>query len=397
MSVRIGALRARRPTAAAALAALIMGTACAAPTPSPSATQRDVRPAGWRALPDGPLSARYDAVAFWTGSEVIVLGGNDGLPCPPNADCARPAGPALRDGAAFDPSTDTWRSLSDAPISLGSVDGALVDGILYLLVVDVAPNGVGQETFLGYDIAGDRWEELPPPPGDEPHGAIVAMGTAVVAFRRSQESGPGVDVVYDPASRTWTDLPLDPLAPAFDRSLVWTEVDVVLLGIPLDPRRPPDAAPVYGAAVFDAEVKSWQRLPDSEVVSWNPTWFAAGGSIVNPSIGSANGGEVNNWGREYPFGGILTPPAQWSPLPPLPPGGGQFQGPAAGGGEYAVSSEGWALHVPSGTWVPISRLPERIDAGAAAVWAGDELVLFGGVRWDEGMPTLLKTAWAWRP
>ena len=318
MSARIGARRPRGPTAAAAFAALILGIACAAPTPSPSPAQHDLRPAGWRVLPDGPLAARYDAGAFWTGSEVIVLGGSDAAPCPPNADCAGPERPALRDGAAFDPSTDTWRSLSEAPIALGSVDGALLDGILYLLVVDFAPNGVGQVSFLGYEIAEDRWEELPPPAGDEPQDALVAIGKGVVAFRGSQESGPGLDVVYDPASRRWSDIPLDPLAPAFDRSLVWTGGDAVLLGIPLDPRRPANAAPVYGAAVLDAEVQSWQRLPDSEVVGWSPTWFAAGGSIVNPSIGSANGGEVNNWGRQYPFGGILTPPAQWSPLPPLP-------------------------------------------------------------------------------
>src|SRR5689334_16765357 len=38
----------------------------------------------WRELPTPPLSPRADAVSVWTGSEVVVLGG-DPEPCPPNA------------------------------------------------------------------------------------------------------------------------------------------------------------------------------------------------------------------------------------------------------------------------------------------------------------------------
>ena len=45
---------------------------------------------GWERLPAVPLSPRTDPVVAWTGTEVVVVGGNTGWVCPPNADCAGP-------------------------------------------------------------------------------------------------------------------------------------------------------------------------------------------------------------------------------------------------------------------------------------------------------------------
>jgi hypothetical protein len=39
-----------------------------------------------------------------------------------------------------------------------------------------------------------------------------------------------------------------------------------------------------------------RRLPDSELLTTGP-WIPVDGKLVNPSLGSADGGEVNNWGR----------------------------------------------------------------------------------------------------
>jgi hypothetical protein len=368
---------------------LLVAIACASPAPTATLEQVSAGPAGWRKLPDPPLSARYDASAFWTGQEVIVLGGTDAVPCP--GDCpVRPRAP-LADVTALDPAAGVWRPLTQPPQPLGSIRGAVLSGTLYLVDDAVPPS------FLGYRVDEDRWDVLPKPKGDH-FGGLVAAGSRLVALGGSEENGIVADQVYDPESKGWADLPRDPLAPSFDRSMVWTGRDLVLLGIRLDSLRPPNAAPVYSAAVLD-HAQRWQRLPDSDVVGWSPTWFFAGGSIVNPSLGSADGGATNNWGRAYPFGGILMPPARWVPLPEIPPGprDGVFGGISVGGGDYVVSSAGWALHVPTSRWIPIVPPPERIDTGVAAVWAGDELIGFGGVRWDGERSTILGSAWAWRP
>ncbi len=74
----------------------------------------------WRELPSAPLSPRANAQAVWTGQEVIVLGGET-QPCPPNADCVS-ASPLLRDGAAYDPATDSWHPIAKAPVPVGPGD-----------------------------------------------------------------------------------------------------------------------------------------------------------------------------------------------------------------------------------------------------------------------------------
>ncbi len=67
-------------------------------------------PAGrtWRALPPSPLKARSRQVMVWTGHEVLVWGGWIAS----SADSG-----FVLDGAAYDPATNAWRSMSPAPPS----------------------------------------------------------------------------------------------------------------------------------------------------------------------------------------------------------------------------------------------------------------------------------------
>jgi len=55
----------------------------------------------WTTLPPSPLSARGNATAVWTGSEMIVWGGNGALG-------------SLGDGARYEPSSRTWTMLPSA-------------------------------------------------------------------------------------------------------------------------------------------------------------------------------------------------------------------------------------------------------------------------------------------
>lgn len=68
----------------------------------------------WRELAAPPLSPRETPTGFWTGEEVVLVGGSDAPPCPPNAGCQVPKVPPLADGAAFDPASGAWRAIGDA-------------------------------------------------------------------------------------------------------------------------------------------------------------------------------------------------------------------------------------------------------------------------------------------
>jgi hypothetical protein len=375
------------------------------PQPTPTASPTVSPTPLWHAIAPSPLSPRHAAHAFWTGSEVLVIGGDAAVPpCP--GECFWTTR-ILRDGAAYDPRRDQWRSIRPAPVPLENVAGALLSDALYLLVWSTPQDESipEMEAFLRYRIADDRWDELPLP--HRPVGAhrLVSTGSRIVAYFGTQENGFVPDQAYDPKNGVWTDLPRDPLAPAFDRSMVWTGQELVALAVRIDPARAPNEPPLYSAAVLDATWTLWRRLQDSQISGWDPRWYWSGGRIVNATFGSADGGQTNNWGRFYPFGGLLEPSTgSWSPLPAPPTEQGEYRGLSVAGAQHVVSSGGWVLEVSTGRWTPIPRPFSRDTQGEAVVWAGDRLMVWGGIEWDtsraqvlEYRSTLLASGWTWRP
>jgi hypothetical protein len=135
---------------------------------------------------------------------------------------------------------------------------------------------------------------------------LVAAGDLVVAYRSTNERGANdQDLVYDSALRAWRDLPRDPLAPSFDRSMVWTGRELVLLALDLVDNPGAEEPSLYRAAAFTFASRSWRRLPDSEVVGGWPTWVAVDDLVVNAATGGADGGETNRWGRWIRTAGSL--------------------------------------------------------------------------------------------
>ena len=292
---------------------------------------------------------------------------------------------------------------------------------MYLLVpgFDLAPKSEGGQSssnepaFLSYSQTDDRWTELPLPPGNSARLSLVTAGDKVVGYQRTQERvGPDFvpdphevepDLIYDPASRTWAELPLDPLLPSFGRSMVWTERELVLLGNEVVPSPGAEQPSLIRAAALDLATGQWRRFPDSEILGYAPTWFWAGERIVNPSVGSIDGGQVNNWGRSYPFGGALDPvTGQWSPLPDPPPElvpdpRGEPPGWVVGavaGGDMVVGIQGVALDVATETWAQLERPTGGADELQTTVWAEDRLFVWGGVR---EAATLVDQGWTWTP
>jgi hypothetical protein len=332
------------------------------------------------------------------GERVIVLGGFASDPCPPGAACVPPAQPPLSNGAAFDPGTNAWERIAQAPVPIGWGSGAVVGDTLYLWVGASESHPAARPAFLAYSPTQNRWDELPMPEIGEDHPyALAASGERVVAYQSTQELEVRSDFEFDPSARSWTELPADPLAPSFDRTMVGTDAGLVLLGIENVPQPGSSGPAVYRAAVLDPSTGKWRRLPDSEVAGYDPSWFWTGGVVVNPTLGTSDGGDVNAWERPYPHGGILDPVrGTWAPLPDPPAPAESFPHMAAGGSGYVSSFSGWALHVPSGRWVELAPPPETADEGQAITWAGDHLFVWGGVRWD-GEGTILDGGWLWSP
>jgi len=177
---------------------------------------------GWQDISTELLSPRADALGVWTGSEVLIIGGESGAGCPPIARCPAPESPPLSDGAAFDPVSGSWRPIADAPVPLDGTSSAVVhDGLLYVMAYARPSRGIDIGGFFRYSPLSDTWEELPSPDGD--WYQLVKSGDTIIAYQGSDEEGEVVDLRFDIGAGTWTELPPDPLSPSFDR--LYVDVD----------------------------------------------------------------------------------------------------------------------------------------------------------------------------
>lgn len=351
------------------------------PTPGPAAgsptaateTGIDV-PRGWSVLPASPLTPRTFPVMAALGSEVLVIGGDDGSVCPPNADClAGPGDRARRDGAAYDVDTRTWRALADAPLPVWGTRPAIVGGSVHLLV--------GRDSaHLSYDVADDTWTRLPNPPGEPGHRptTLAAAGDKLVAYTSVTDRP---DLLYDPASRAWSSLPKSPLEPAFDRQYVWTGKALVLLAAADVPQPGSDGPSFQRAAVLDLDTRKWRRLPDAtETITGSFNWSWDGRRVVSASRQTADGGAVNGYGRSYSSGGTLDPSTgSWGTLPPGPPDGTRPESNTAYASGLRYKADGNALYdTVQDRWVQVLAAPEAVAPYSGQTWVGDVLFVWGG-------------------
>lgn len=119
----------------------------------------------WRTIAESPLEPRGWHRAVWTGEEMIVWGGGGG-------NCAEEP---RSDGARYDPSSDRWRRIADAPLSGREEHSAVWTGE-EMMVWGGSTNG-RSVTFDGgavYRPDSDSWAPLPAAPIDSRalHGAV---------------------------------------------------------------------------------------------------------------------------------------------------------------------------------------------------------------------------------
>lgn len=337
----------------------------------------------WRELPAAPLTPRANAEAVWTGREVVVLGGET-QPCPPNADCAVSGGHALRDGAAYDPATNTWHRIARAPVPVGPGD-RLLSAAGRVVLRDWQRHG---SRLFVYDPQMDQWFEI--------RSFSGSMGDLPSAVDGRVYGFVGDHIaMYDASRGLWTELPPDPLRPKLtQRRITATSSGPVVTGVPADVPRDGSVAPVVTADVYDGS--SWHRLPATGQVG-NNAWFWTGTQMVDPEPGSLDGGQVDGWGRAYPVGGILDPATgRWSPLPAAFTDHGGGADINASGGRW-VATYGQVYDTATGR---VDTLPHPDGApsyGVTAAWADGRLLAFGGATFGAEGTALSDRSWLWTP
>ena len=356
----------------------------------------------WRALSMSPLSAREGAVGVWTGDEVLIVGGSDARPCPPNAQCPLPETPPLADGAAVNTRTGAWRPIRPAPVPFEWAESAFADRTAYFWIPGTPGRPQATRAFLAYHVDEDVWERLPSQNLASEY-RIVQAGYHIAAYSYSDEGGrPRPDLLFDTRTKAWQELPADPFSRSSGRVMAWSGRELILF----DHEPVPNPGSVRPAlprlAALDLTTRTWRSIGHAGILQAGP-WVPLGdGRLVNPTLGGSDGGATNNWGRTYPYGGVLDPASGEVSALPEPPSENEF---AAGvltqaGGQY-FGVEGWIFDAGGRGWIRVPPLPEEgLLSGRTVVAAGDDLFVFGGARWaasPNGELTREARIWSPRP
>ena len=217
----------------------------------------------WRTLPPAPISPRWASATAWTGSEMLVIGGQ--------TDVGGSGIVATTAGAAFDPVRNRWRTLPIAPVCANGWSAWTYTQFVVSGNCAGAPHRVA-----AFDPARNTWTELP-----APRGAFDLIGVNGALYAWS-----GIDHGYrfDASRRRWLPLPAR-AEPSFGEETVavdFAHTELAVIG-PLSPT-------TGGVAidVFDPEASTWSRVEVPAV-----------GPVLGSAVAVAPDRLVWNEGRGY--------------------------------------------------------------------------------------------------
>jgi hypothetical protein len=153
----------------------------------------------WRAVPPAPLGARVPLVAAWTGREVLVVGARPG----PGRARWSVGG---TDAAAYDPVAGQWRRLPAMPVALAEAVAAWTGSELIVYGGLATPpggtdpaSGTRRARGAAYDPVRDRWRLLPVAPLTSPFLTAAWTGREFVAWDDARRAAS-----FDPRSDHWS-------------------------------------------------------------------------------------------------------------------------------------------------------------------------------------------------
>ena len=279
----------------------------------------------WARLPASPLSPRVAPASVWTGSSWFLWGGSAGA-----QGRQRPA-----NGALYDPATRTWTSLPAAPVtSYGDAQAYLVSGKV-VLVTTSEPASARQVRADVYNPATNEWAALPALHLSKRHASQQVTGVAAgnriylqsawsyaVEHRHGGAIHSGVDgYTLNPAAGTWTPNSIAPRLGTINYQALWTGSHVLLPDLDtwcgVCPHPP---AMDRSGMSFNPATGTHRKIPHGPVDDLDPTYVYANGLLlaVNTEVTESGPGVDHQPGEA-----AMWDPATrtWTSLPPAPHAG----------------------------------------------------------------------------
>jgi hypothetical protein len=277
--------------------------------------------ATWSTIPAGPLSARAEQSTLWTGSDMLIWGGQSlstQVECPCETH-------SLNDGSFYDPKSSQWTTMPPSPLSAREDAASVWTGHLALFWGGQTASTYSSSPLsngASYNPSTNRWELLPKSPLT-PRSGVTALWTGTVAIfiggqgppsttPQSTFNGTEIDgATYNPTTRKWIRLPPLPtkgLGTPYSITAAWTGRELITwssfeLTIPTAScgvQLPASCGGLSRNDTLGAEwapgQKSWRRLPSP------PTSVFT----VNATSTWLNGRDVLTGGTAC-FGGMSCP------------------------------------------------------------------------------------------
>jgi hypothetical protein len=391
----------------AAVAALVSGALVqlrgggldsAPPAPEVRIPEGVVEPAEaghWTSLPEGPLSPRGDHKAVWTGTEVLVWGGQTTEETESiRAGDGRRWNPVTRtwtgllvtrfaDGAAFEPSTRSWRRMAPAPFDDANHTAVWTGTEMIVWGIDDG----ARESGASYHPRTDRWRSIAASPlrGGLGHSSVWT-GKEMIVWGSGGGAGPAVGAAYDPSRDSWTVLPEAPLAGRVSHTTVWTGTEMIVWG---GFSRDVGTDGLGDGAAYNPTTQVWRLLPPAPAerrrfhsAVWTGTeaivWWGEG-DLVPRAGGAAYDPGANAWRSlpAPPLDGRSGASAVWTGTSVIGWAGSSHR-PGEAGNEFRAYGDGAIYDPTTGSWTILPSAPLSARCGQSGVWTGKELFVWGG-------------------
>jgi len=332
----------------------------------------------WTPTSTGPgvPAARLNHTAVWTGSFMVVWGGR------PSSSSSV----GLASGGRYDPFIDTWLpvSASGAPSARYSHTATWTGSLI------VVWGGVnGGVTGGRYNASIDTWSATSigagVPVARSEHTAIWSL-TEVIIWGGRDLGGTAINTGarYNPSSDTWTATSTTGGASArWSHAAIWTGSEMIVWG----GRSNPTALNTGGR--YRPSNDTWTTMstgPGVPTARYDHAYTWTGGKLIVWGGLVGIGGAPTNTGSAYD-----SPNDTWtqtSVVPGVPTArqaataiwtgsemiiwGGLNPAPQSTGGRYSPASNSWVA-TSIGSYVPSAR------GDNTAVWTGTEMIVWGGV------------------
>lgn len=312
----------------------------------------------WSSLADAPIETRPYAVSAWTGSEAVFWAGS-----------SLSRGFAFTDGAAYNPATGTWRTMTVPGWGHPGLTAAFFDGDLYALA-----KGGGTRI----DPTSGTQRDLPPVQGMY-LAATVASDDAVwgIGPVSVDTSGqPDLAIArYDPTNDSWiygstfegTDEQASIVSglSQLESDVVWTGSEIVIWngndgGIAYDPQQDTWRSVAAPISPIGPIIDSTITMTDAGLVV---VAQVANGNETSVNIATLNDDRWDWADTNIPiqrFGTITVAAAgDWIMI-------------------FSADERPATVHVPSGAWQRDKSSPLAGLQGPNTVWTGESLIIWGG-------------------